>query len=132
MIVVDASVLADALLVDGEAGDRAADALAADNAWAAPAHLLVEVLSVLRRYHLQGLLTDERTTEALDAIRRIEVEVVDVAALIDRIWELKDNVSAYDAAYVAAAELLDVPLLTGDAKLAGAPGLRCQVITPGA
>ena len=57
---------------------------------------------------------------------------MDPRALVDRIWELKDNVSAYDAASVAAAELLDIALLTGDAKLAAAPGLRCRIITPAA
>jgi predicted nucleic acid-binding protein len=132
VIVVDASVLADALLLDGEAGERAAAALAADTDWAAPAHLLVEVLSVLRRYHLHGLLTGQRAGEVVQALRQVEVELVDPVALAERIWELKDNLSAYDAAYVAAAELLDVPLLTGDAKLAAAPGIRCQVIVPGA
>ena len=68
MIVVDASVVADALLLDGEAGAAAARALAADDAWAAPAHLTVEVLSVLRQHYLRGRLAATRAGEALGAL----------------------------------------------------------------
>ena len=131
MIVIDASVLADALVVDGEVGDAASSALAADDEWAAPEHLTIEVLSVLRKHHLRGTLSAARATEALDALRAIDVERVEISTLTERTWELKDNVGVYDAAYVAAAELLRIPLLTGDIRLTTAPGLRCQVIVPG-
>jgi predicted nucleic acid-binding protein len=130
VIVVDAGVVGDALLVDGEAGATAARALAADDAWAAPEHLTIEVVSVLRKHYLRGRLSASRARDALGGLQTLEFERVDTSLLIDRIWELKDNVSAYDAAYVAAAELLEVPLLTGDTRLTTAPGPRCQIITP--
>lgn len=130
MIVIDASVLANALVVDGAAGDAASSALASDETWAAPSHLTIEVLSVLRKHHLRGRLSAARATEALGALRAIEVERVEISTLTERIWELKDNVGVYDAAYVAAAELLEVSLLTADVRLTTAPGLRCRVITP--
>jgi predicted nucleic acid-binding protein len=132
VIVVDASVVGDALVVDGEAGAAAARALAADDTWAAPAHLTIEVLSVLRKHYLRGRLSATRAGKALGALQLLEFERVDISLLLDRIWELKENLSCYDAAYVAAAELLEVPLLTGDIRLTTAPGPRCQIITPGA
>ena len=130
MIVVDASVVGDALLLDGEAGAAAARALAADDTWAAPAHLTIEVLSVLRKHYLRGRLSATRAGEALDALQILEFERIEFFLLLDRIWELKENLSSYDAAYVAAAELLGVSLLTGDTRLTRAPGPRCQIITP--
>ena len=130
MIVVDASIVGDALLIDGEAGAAAARALAADDTWAAPAHLTIEVLSVLRKHYLGGRLSATRAGQVLGALQTLEFERVDNSLLIDRIWELKENVSVYDAAYVAAAELLEVPLLTGDTRLTTASRPRCQMITP--
>ena len=122
--------IGDALLLDGEARAAAARALAADETWAAPAHLTIEVLSVLRKHYLRGRLSATRAGEALGAMQTLEFERVDICLLLDRIWELKENLSSYDAAYVAAAELLGVPLLAGDTRLATAPGPRCQTMTP--
>ena len=130
MIVVDASVVADALVVDGEAGAAAARALAADDAWVAPAHLRIEVLSVVHKHYLRERLSATRADQVLGALAAMEFDPVDFSMLADRIWELKDNLSVYDAAYVAAAELLGVPLLTGDIRLTTAPGPRCEIITP--
>ncbi|MEP7018250.1 MAG: type II toxin-antitoxin system VapC family toxin [Actinomycetota bacterium] len=64
---------------------------------------------------------------ALDAFRRLGMTRYPVFAMLDRVWELRDNVSAYDASYVALAELLGCPLLTADARLSRAPGIRCPV-----
>lgn len=129
MIVVDASALADALMDDGETGDHARRLLAADPGWAAPAHLFVEVLSVLRRKARTGAVSPERAADVLAALTEIAVEEIPMSDLLERVWELRANVSAYDAAYVAAAELLGCPLVTGDGRLAKAPGVRCTVFT---
>lgn len=127
MIVVDASVLADALVDDGDVGKRARATLSEDTHWVAPAPLLVEVLSVVRGKVLGGKLGIERADEAVTAMIELAVELVDPATLVTRIWELRDNVTAYDAAYLAVAEAVDAPLVTGDARLARATGARCEV-----
>lgn len=127
MIVVDASALADALVDDGTVGEAARRALASDPHWAAPAHLLVEVVSVVRGKALGGKLGPARAQEAVSALPALVIDQIDVAQLIDRMWQLRGNLSAYDAAYVAAAELLACPLVTGDGRLAKAPGIGCEI-----
>lgn len=127
MLVVDASVLSDALLDDGPAGDRARDELAADDQWAAPDHIFVEVMSVIRGRLLARKVTLERAEDAVTALVDAAIDKVDPARLVPRMWELRGNVTAYDAAYAAAAEMLECPLLTGDLRLARARGVRCEL-----
>jgi predicted nucleic acid-binding protein len=127
VIVVDASALADALIDDASMGEAARAVLASDPHWAAPAHLLVEVVSVIRGKVLGGKLGPARAQEAVAALPTLVIDQVDVATLTDRMWQLRGNLSAYDAAYVATAELLDCPLVTGDGRLAKAPGIGCEI-----
>jgi predicted nucleic acid-binding protein len=127
MIVVDASALTDALIDDGPVGESARAHLRADLQWAAPAHLLVEVVSAIRGKALGGRLVTARAGEAIAALPQLVIVQVGAAQLVDRMWELRGNLTAYDAAYVAAAEALDCPLVTGDARLAKASGIRCEV-----
>lgn len=127
MIVVDASVLADALVDDGPLGTASRAELMKDVHWVAPSHLLVEVVSVVRGKVLGGKLGVPRAREAVEALSSLVIDVVDIAPLLDRMWQLRANVSAHDAAYVAAAELLSCPLLTGDVRLAKASGVRCEI-----
>lgn len=127
MLVVDASVLADALLDDSTSGERARAGLTADDEWAAPDHIFVEVMSVIRGRFLGHKVTLSRAEDAVDALAEIAIYQVDPARLLHRMWELRGKVTAYDAAYVAAAELLDCPLLTSDRKLALANGIRCDI-----
>jgi len=127
VIVVDASVLADALVDDGTMGDAARAVLASDPHWAAPAHLLIEVLSVIRGKTLGGKLGVDRAQEAVAALPTLVIDYVEAAELTSRMWELRGNVTAYDAAYVAAAEYLGSRLVTGDGRLAKSAGLRCEV-----
>ena len=126
MIVADASVLVPALVDDGGSG-----ALARERILAAEVHVPaladVEVLSVVRRGVLAGRLTPERGAAALQDYADLAVERYPHLPLLGRAWQLRDSVSAYDAQYVALAELLDVPLVTADGRLARAPGLRCPV-----
>jgi len=85
-------------------------------------HLLdVEVAQVLRRYAAAGELTPERGREALMDLVDFPVHRYPHDVLLPRIWELRHNVTAYDAAYVALAEILAAPLVTCDARLAAAP-----------
>ncbi|MET7373980.1 type II toxin-antitoxin system VapC family toxin [Micromonospora arida] len=126
MIVVDASVLADALIDDGPVGDAARAELTGDPHWAAPSHLLVEVMSVMRGKVLGGKLGLARAQEVIETLPSLVIDQVDIATLLDRMWQLRGNVTAYDAAYVAAAELLACPLVTGDGRLAKANGVRCE------
>ncbi|MEU0549981.1 type II toxin-antitoxin system VapC family toxin [Micromonospora sp. NPDC005979] len=132
MIVVDASALVDALVDDGPLGDAARAELTGDPHWAAPGHLLVEVLSVIRGKVLGGKLGLARASEVVDTLPSLVVDEVNVAMLLDRMWQLRGNVTAYDAAYVAAAELLGCPLVTGDGRLAKASGVRCEIRVLGA
>jgi predicted nucleic acid-binding protein len=127
VIVVDASALADALVDDGPVGAAARAVLAADPHWAAPGHLLVEVVSVIRGRTLGAKLGIVRGQEAVDALADLVIDHVEVAPLVERMWQLRGNLSAYDAAYVAAAEQLDCPLVTGDGRLAKASGVRCEI-----
>jgi predicted nucleic acid-binding protein len=122
VIVLDASAAVSALLRGGPA--RAA--LAAEVVHVP--HLVdIEVLSALRRCASSGQVADSAAADALDTWRRLGVTRYPVVGLLNRIWELRANVTAYDAAYVALAETLGCAVVTADARLARAPGLRCPV-----
>lgn len=91
-------------------------------------HLLdVEVLYVLRRASLQGNLSSERGREALEDLAALRISRYAHSPFAGRIWELRENVSAYDAAYLALAEALEAPLITRDTRLARAPGAQAEI-----
>lgn len=87
----------------------------------------IEVASVLRRYVLGGSFSPNRARLALDRLSTLKISLYPHTAMLPRIWELRDNVSAYDAAYIALAEMLEATLVTRDAQLARAPGIRAEV-----
>ena len=126
MIVVDASVLATALADDGDDGDHARERLHGQ-ALAAPELIDLEVPSVLRRLLLSGHLPVRRAEQALVDLADLPLRRAPHRALISRCWSLRENVTIYSASYVALAEALNVVLVTADARLSRAPGLRCQV-----
>lgn len=126
MIVVDASVIVTALADDGPDGDRARERLRGERL-AAPYLLDLEVTSAWRRLVAAGELDERRARLALADLQGLRVERVRHGSLLDRCWELRGNLTVYDAAYVALAELLEVILVTADAKLAKAPGSRCPI-----
>ena len=129
MIVVDASVVVAGLLVSGPAGDAARDALRSQEAHAP--HLLdVEATSAIRRWVRSGRLTVAEGRASLRDLRDLAIARHAHEPLLDRTLDLRDAASTYDAVYVALAELLGVPLLTADARLARAPGIRCAVVIP--
>ena len=122
MIVVDASAALSALRNAGPARSaRASEQLHAP-------HLIdSEVANGLRRMVAAEQLAADSGWTALDVFRRLGMTRYPVFSLLDRVWELRDNLSASDASYVALAELLDCTLLTADARLSRAPGIRCPI-----
>ncbi len=126
MLVIDASVLAVALIDDGRDGDQVRDRLLGESL-AAPSLVDLEVVAVWRALARGGQLDARRAHLALADLQAIPIQRVDHTALLERCWELRDNLSVYDAAYVALAEALQVTLLTGDQRLARAPGLDCSI-----
>jgi predicted nucleic acid-binding protein len=132
VIVVDASVLANAVGDDEAAGQQARDLLRAHRELAAPDLVDVETTAVLRRRWWAGSVTDERFGHAIADLPDIPLARFPTLGLMRRAFELRANVTAYDACYVALAEALDWPLCTADRRLAHAPGPRCamQLITP--
>jgi predicted nucleic acid-binding protein len=132
VIVVDAGVLVTALADDGPDGDLCRGRLAGQPL-AAPDLVDLEVGSVLRRLVRSGAVPERRARLALTDLGDLSVERAPARPLLLRCWELRENVTFYDAAYVALAELLDVALLTADARLARASGPRCsiQLLTTG-
>jgi len=126
VIVVDASVLAVALADDGDDGRRARDRLMGETL-AAPELVDLEVVSVWRRQVAAKLMTARRATLAVSDLEDLPLRRSVHRPLLTRIWELRHVVTPYDAAYVALAEALNVALVTADARLARAPGLRCEV-----
>lgn len=127
MIVIDASTAAFALLDEGETGDRCREALRADSRWAVPEPWLVELLSVIRGNLLGGKITPGHAADAAAAAAALDPVVARTRLIAARIWELRSNLTTYDAAYVAAAERYRCPLVTTNARLARAPGIRCAV-----
>lgn len=125
MIVTDASFLVIALADDGADGARARERLRGEEL-AAPHLVDIEVTSVLRRSVLKGGVTGQRASQALQDLADLRVERVPHLTLLQRVWELRANYTSYDACYVALAELFHAPLLTFDAKMAAAPGARCD------
>jgi len=127
LIVLDASATAFALLDEGGTGDRCRAALQADSQWLVPEHWLIEVLSVVRGNLLGGRIKPEHAAEAAAAVAEMDPVTVRTRLLATRIWELRSNLTTYDAAYVAAAERYHCALVTTDARLARAAGIRCTV-----
>jgi predicted nucleic acid-binding protein len=126
VIVVDASVLAPALADDGADGDRARLRLRGEQL-VAPELVDLEVLSTLRRAVRAGRLDERRSGQALDDLAALPLRRVPHLPLLARAWELRDNLTAYDAAYVALAESLRALLLTADGGIEKASGVRCDV-----
>ena len=122
MIVVDASAAVLGLLNDGDAR-----AVLREEAVVCPHLADSEVAHALRCQVLRGAVEVSDAARALDVWARLGLRRVGVSGLLVRIWQLRDNLTAYDATYVAVAEAFEVPLVTADARLARAPGPRCTI-----
>jgi predicted nucleic acid-binding protein len=127
MIVVDASCLLELLLNSPRAKrilemlDKHADEISA------PSLIDVEVCHVLRRYVMLKVVGAQRSKEAVEDLAEFPLERFPHAVLLSRMWQLSNNLTAYDAAYVALAESLECALLTCDGKLASAKGHRAAI-----
>jgi predicted nucleic acid-binding protein len=126
MIVVDASVMATALVDDGADGQRARARLQGEDL-IAPALVDLEVTSVLRGLVRGGHVSDHRAALALADLIALPLQRVPHQGLVGRIWHLRDNLTVYDASYVALAETLDTTLVTADARIGRASGIQCDV-----
>jgi predicted nucleic acid-binding protein len=126
VLVVDASVLVVALGDDGADGDAARERLRGEDL-VAPELLDLEVLSVLRGQMMAGALDARRAELALSDLSAMPIKRAPQLSLLRRCWELRDNLTTYDASYVALAEVLGVPLLTGDRRLARSSDPRCRI-----
>jgi len=132
VIVLDASAVVE-LLLAGAAGARVAQRIADPAETLHAPHLLdLEVAQVFRRHARAGLIDDERAQGAFAVLSGLGVSRHGHAALLDRIWALRERMSAYDAAYVALAEVLGAPLITFDARLAATSdhGAAIELLTP--
>jgi predicted nucleic acid-binding protein len=127
VIVVDASVLANALADDQDDGAAARRELRAAGDITAPDLVDVETMSVLRKRWLRRTLTDQRFSTAVAHLQRLDFDRVPTRRLARRVFELRANVSAYDACYVALAELAGCELVTADGRLAAATGPQCAI-----
>ncbi len=127
LAVIDASVLTAFYAADDLRYDAVAARLSAGDALFAPAHLDAEVVSALRRLARGRLAVESAVPAALRHLAGLPVRRVPLAPLLPRMWELRDNLTPYDAAYVALAERLDATLVTADRRLASASGPRCPI-----
>lgn len=126
MLVVDASCLY-AVVASGAGSEAVRERLASDDDQLAPHVVDAEVLGVIRRHHLHGLLDPTAAALAVEDLRSWPGERVDHRLLLERAWELRNDVRSWDALYVALAEALDVTLLTLDRRLARATGPTCTI-----
>ena len=127
--VCDASALV-ALLLDSGPDGRWATNVLAGTELAAPSLLAFEVANIIRRHELAGLVGADQAAQAHADLLDLAIEPWPYELLAARAWELRRNLSSYDASYVALAELLGARLVTLDRRIAGAPGVRCRVDVP--
>ena len=127
MIVVDASVLVDLLRGSDDRDAIEHRLLAGSESLHAPHLVDLEILQALRRFVLFGEMSRDRAEEVLVDLYDLRLDRYPHTELVSRIWELRDSLTAYDAAYVALAEALDAPLVTRDTRLARTCGHRARI-----
>ncbi len=126
LAVVDASVLVAFYTADDPRREAVEAQLAAGDSWLAPAHLDAEVVSALRGLARRIARVERAVPDALRHLARFPIRRMPLVPLLDRMWELRANVTPYDAAYVALAEELGASVITCDTKLTAASGPRCE------
>jgi predicted nucleic acid-binding protein len=130
LIVADASVIVSALLGVDADGAFALEALHEAQTIAAPHLAPAEATYAIRRLARTGEVSDAEASIAMREAVDLTMLLYPFAPFAERVWQLRANVTPYDAWYVAVAEALDVPLATLDLRLAAAPGPRCRFLTP--
>lgn len=126
MIVIDASALAKMLIEKSQSADAVRKRLVGESLHA-PSLIDAEVLSVLRGLNLGGKLPQQAAAVAVSLLAEMPIQRAPLPAQLTRAWQLRRNYSAYDAFYVALAELLGCPLITSDARLSRAVGAGCPI-----
>jgi len=129
-IVVDSSVLVAALIDSGPHGDWAEQVLAS-GLLQAPELVRAEATNIFRRLERAKLITTPEANAAQDDLMQLDIELFPCDPFAGRIWELRHNVTSYDAWYVAVAEALELPFATLDEPLSKANGVACKFLTPG-
>ena len=127
MIVVDASILANVIGDDGTDGHRARNEVRRAGDLAAPDLVDVETVAVLRKRWVSGSISGQRFMAAIQDLESIGLDRYPTLPFMRRAYELRANVTVYDATYVALAEVLGCEFVTVDGRLANSPGLRCTV-----
>lgn len=127
-VVVDSSAFVDSIALPLRRGGQVLEHLEAFDEWWAPDCFDAEVAHALRHQMLRGALPASAFIDEMRALSEVAIGRIPVGPLLGRIAVLSRSVTAYDAAFVAVAELLDAPLLTTDARLTRAPGPRCDFL----
>lgn len=129
-VVVDSSVLVATLVDPGVSGEWA-ESVVSQGSVHAPELVRVEVVNVLRRLERARAITGNEAQAAYEDFMQLDLHLYIFEPFADRIWELRHNLTGFDAWYIALAEALDVPMATLDTKLVEATGPKCQFLTPG-
>jgi predicted nucleic acid-binding protein len=129
-IVVDSSVLVAALVDSGGNGDWAETVLAGGSLYA-PELVQAEAMNIFRRLERAKMITTPEANAAHDDLMQLEIALFPFEPFADRIWELRHNVTSYDAWYVALAEALQLPFATLDEPLSRSNGVVCEFVIPG-
>ena len=128
-VVADASVLVAVLVDSGREGKWSEDAVV-ERSLAGPELALAEASNILRRLEQARKISRLEANSAHRDLLRLDLELFPFALFADRVWALRNNLSSYDAWYVALAEVLNCPLVTIDRKLSRASGPRCEILVP--
>ena len=118
------------MLLDSGPDGRWATAALTGRVLAAPNLIAFETANIIRRHELARLVSPDQSAQAHEDLLDLTIEQWPYELLASRAWELRRNLSIYDASYVALAELVDTTLVTLDKRMGRAPGLRCTVSTP--
>ena len=129
-IVIDASVVVAALVDSGPHGDWA-EAVLSGGSLQAPELVLAEATNIFRRLERAKLMTTPEANAAQDDLMQLDIELFPFEPFAGRVWELRHNMTSYDAWYVAIAEALKLPLATLDEPLSKSNGVTCKFLTPG-
>ena len=128
-VVIDSSVVVAALVDSGPHGDWAEEVLAS-GLLLAPELVRAEATNIFRRLERAKLITTPEANAAQDDLMQLDIQLFPFEPFASRIWELRHNVTSYDAWYVAIAEAVNLPLATLDEPLSKSPGVACQFLTP--
>ncbi len=128
MIVLDSSAMLEQLLGTPKGQHIQDQYLVEGESFHVPHLFDLEIIQVLRRYVHHHILSNHRATQAMDDYLDFPLTRYPHQPLLSRIWELREHVTAYDAAYVSLAEVLNIPLITCDEKLATAPGHTANIV----